>query len=85
MVDEILALKVQSDFFEIIWFKKLLRWKLEKFARRKYTERLMIPMIINFITHLLSGLFVKNLPNQVLPKAIAIVQCVFDLPWNARI
>ncbi|RIA83535.1 hypothetical protein C1645_880431 [Glomus cerebriforme] len=78
LVDEISAIKDEDlllDFFEIIWFKKLLNRKLDTFARMKYLERLLIPMIINLIMHLLSGILIMQ-NNQVGAKAAASVQLI---------
>ncbi|CAG8610325.1 10768_t:CDS:2 [Paraglomus occultum] len=82
LIDEILALSdenVQYDFFEILWLKKLLTWKLDTFIRKKHFERLLIPTIVNFVLHLLNGLFLTqgNQSNiQIRTKIIATLQCI---------
>jgi hypothetical protein len=61
-----------------------LKWKLEKFARRKYIELILVPMIINFITHLLGGIFIiENLSSQV-AKVIAVIHCIFFVTYFER-
>ncbi|CAB4373498.1 unnamed protein product [Rhizophagus irregularis] len=63
LIDEILDIKDEDlmlDFFEIIWLKKLLNWKLDTFAKRRYLERLLIPMLINLLMHLLSGILMTQ-------------------------
>ena len=79
IIDEILYLKDEDlllDFFEIIWIKKLLKWKLDTFAKRKYLVVLLIPMFINLILHILSGILItQDNPNGA--KGAAAVQLIF--------
>jgi hypothetical protein len=78
LIDEILDIKNEDlmlDFFEIIWLKKLLKWKLDTFAKRKYLERLLIPMLINLLMHLLSGILITQ-GNQDGAKVTASLQLI---------
>ncbi|GBB88027.1 hypothetical protein RclHR1_14550001 [Rhizophagus clarus] len=78
LIDEILDIKNEDlmlEFFEIIWLKKLLKWKLDTFAKWKYLERLLIPMLINLLMHLLNGILITQ-DNQDGAKVTASLQLI---------
>ncbi|CAG8599443.1 11311_t:CDS:2 [Ambispora leptoticha] len=81
LIDQISNLQstdLRLAFFEIPWMKKLLIWKLETFVTRIFIKRLLIPMLIVFITNFLNSLLI-TLSDQPIRRAETIITTMIQL------
>jgi hypothetical protein len=55
LVEEVFDLKdaeLQFAFVKVIWFEKLVFWKIEKFGKFVYLSRIVLPLLANLMLHL---------------------------------
>lgn len=79
LVDEVFDLddvELQFSILNVIWFQRLIVWKLETFGRSVYISRFVLPLLINTCLHFTLGVLTAT-PHQF--KTIIATFAVFQV------
>ncbi|KIJ24390.1 hypothetical protein M422DRAFT_274851 [Sphaerobolus stellatus SS14] len=87
LVEEIFRLEdkeLQYAFIQVLWFERLVLWKINTFARRIYLTRVGLPNLLNVVLHLLLCLFSILYPRRVILRTLAGLQAAICAIWTLQ-
>ncbi|KAF8350991.1 hypothetical protein F5887DRAFT_1193386, partial [Amanita rubescens] len=87
LVEEIFRLdqETQLSFMQIIWFERLVFWKIDRFARNVYLARLVLPNLVNVVVHLALSLLILDNRKLTAILILASIQVIICLYWTIQL
>lgn len=72
--------ELQNSMFHVIWFEKLVFWKIGMFARKTYLIRFVLPLLLNMVLHMAISIIAASGHKTVASIPLAALQaglCLF--------